>query len=256
MIEMPQLRLGQRSFKFSRLGSGTLNGEPRSICTGQHGQPGFIVDNSKRGSPYPRLRTCIPQISGDGKLSVSAGQIGNGLDVNALHKSLCCNEQLHRPVDASVMRPITGTSPGHHVLIECIVNAHCDGVGLSPTEQMRDIKHERGVALAYMLSSQFPVYPDCGRMEYGLKLDPYGRVLPLARRIESAPIPGDTTIINKSMINLPGVRHEHFEPGADGFMASEPALFLANISRISQEQPLAAQTSGLRRGQVRSFFAR
>src|SRR5260221_4814602 len=62
-----------------------------------------------------------------------------------------------------------------------------------------------------MLSSQFHVYPDCGRMEYGLKLDPYGRVLPLARRVESAPIPGDTTIINKSGIDLPGVRHERSE---------------------------------------------
>src|SRR5258708_29066120 len=153
------------------------------------------------------------------------------------------------------MRPITGVSSGHHVLIECVVNAHRDGVGLSPTQQTRDVKHERGVALAHMLSSQFPVYPDCGCMEYGLKLDPYGRVLPLARRIESAPIPGDTTIINKSAINLPSVRHEHFEPGAAGFMASEPALLLANISRISPEQPLAAQTNGLRRGQVRCFFA-
>ena len=152
------------------------------------------------------------------------------------------------------MRPITGTSPGHHVLIECVVNAHCDGVGLSPTQQTSDVKPERGVALAHMLSSQFPVYPDCGRMEYGLKLDPYRGVLPFYRRIKGAPIPGETTIINKSGINLPGVRHEHFEPGADGFMASEPALLLANISRISPEQPWAAQTHGLRRGQVQCFF--
>src|SRR5260370_24934752 len=120
---------------------------------------------------------------------------------------------------------------------------------------MSDIKHERGVPLARMLSSQFPVYPACGRMKCGLDVDPSGGVLPFKRRIKGAPIPSHTTIINKSGINLPGVRHEHFVPGADGFVASKPSLLLTNISRISPEQPLAAQTSSLRRGQVRCFFA-
>jgi hypothetical protein len=87
-------------------------------------------------------------------------------------------------------------------------------------------------------------------MEYGLKLDPYRGVLPLARNIEGAPIPGDTTIINKSWVNLPSVGHEHFVPGANGFAASEPALLLTNISRISPERPLAAQAHGVRRGQI------
>jgi hypothetical protein len=87
-------------------------------------------------------------------------------------------------------------------------------------------------------------------MEYGLKLDPYRGVLPLARNIEGAPIPGDTTIINKSWVNLPSVGHEHFVPGANGFATSEPALLLTNISRISPERPLAAQAHGVRRGQI------
>ena len=53
-----------------------------------------------------------------------------------------------------------------------------------------------------------------GKQLVGLKLDPYRGVLPFNRRIKGAPIPGETTIINKSGINLPGVRHEHSEPGA------------------------------------------
>src|SRR3989441_4287177 len=106
-----------------------------------------------------------------------------------------------------------------------------------------------------MLSSQFPVYPDCGRMEYGLKFDPYRRVLPLIRSIEGAPIPGDASIVNKSAVNLPSVRHAHLAPGAVGFIASVPTLLLTNISRISPEPPLPAQAHSLRRGQVRCFLA-
>src|SRR5580700_5849968 len=167
MIEMPQLRFGQRSFKFSCLGCAALNGKVRSMRTAQHCQSGLIVDNSKRGSSRPRFRTDIPDIRGGCKLSVSAGQMGKSFDVNALHKSLRCNEQLYRPVDASVVRPITGMSPGHHVVVECVIDAHRDRVGTSPAEQMSDINHERGVTLAQMLSSQFPIYPDFGGMEYG-----------------------------------------------------------------------------------------
>jgi hypothetical protein len=162
---------------------------------------------------------------------------------------------LHRPVDASVMRPVTGVSPGHHALIKCVINAHGDRVGTSPAEQMSDIKHERGVTLAHMLSSQFPIYPDCGRMEYRLKFDPYRRVLPFTRSFEDSPIPGDTTIINKSGVNLPSVRHAHLAPGTVGVIGSVPTLFLTNVSRISSKPPLAAQTYGLRRGQVHCFFA-
>src|SRR5713101_9373242 len=120
---------------------------------------------------------------------------------------------------------------------------------------MSDIKHERRVTLAHMLSSQFPIYPDCGCVEYGLKLDPYCRVLPFTRSVEGSPIPGDTAIVNKSRVNLPTVRHAHFAPGTVGLIASVPTLLLTNVSRISPEPPLAAQAHGLRRGQVRCFLA-
>src|SRR6266849_8679977 len=120
---------------------------------------------------------------------------------------------------------------------------------------MSDIKHERRVTLAHMLSSQFPIYPDCGCVEYGLKLDPYCRVLPFTRSVEGSPIPGDTAIVNKSRVNLPTVRHAHFAPGTVGLIASVPTLLLTNVSRISPEPPLAAQAHGLRRGQVRCFLS-
>src|ERR1700731_2202203 len=120
---------------------------------------------------------------------------------------------------------------------------------------MSDIKHERGVTLAHMLSCQFPIYPDCGRMEYCLKFDPYRRVLPFTRGVEDSPIPGDTTIVDKSGINLPSVRHAHLVPASGGLIGSVPMLLLANISRIRTRPPLVAQTHGLGRGQVRCFFA-
>src|SRR6266700_2169902 len=92
-------------------------------------------------------------------------------------------------------------------------------------------------------------------MEYGLEFDPHRGVLPFTRSVEGSPIPGDTSIVNESGVNLPSVRHAHFAPGADGLIASVPTLLLANVSRISPEPPLAAQAHGFRRGQVRCFLS-
>src|SRR6266436_3092390 len=120
---------------------------------------------------------------------------------------------------------------------------------------MSDIKHERGVTFAHMLSSQFPIYPYCGCVEYGLKFDAYRGVLPFTRSVESSPIPSDASIVHKSRVNLPSVRHAHLAPGNDGLIAPVPTLLLTNVSRISPEPPLAAQAHGLRHGQVRCFLA-
>src|SRR6267378_5590937 len=128
-------------------------------------------------------------------------------------------------------------------------------VGLSPAQQMSDIKHERGVALAHMLSSQFPIYPDCGCVEYGLEFDPDRRVLPFTRSVEGSPVPGDTAIINKSGVNLPSVGHAHLAPGVDGIIGSVPTLRLTNASGIRPKPPLAAKAHRLRRGQARCFLA-
>jgi hypothetical protein len=80
---------------------------------------------------------------------------------------------------------------------------------------MSDIEHERGVTLAHMLSSPFSIDPDFGCVEYGLKLDPYRGVLPFTRDVERPPVPGDTSILDKSGVNLPSVRHADFVPGID-----------------------------------------
>src|SRR5450631_2087991 len=101
-------------------------------------------------------------------------------------------------------------SPRNHVLVEGIVDAHRDVVGLPPTQQMSDIQHERGVTLAYMLPSQLAIYPDCGGVEYGFKFDSYRGVLPFAGNIERSLIPGDVSKLYKIRVNLPGVRHRHF----------------------------------------------
>src|SRR6266849_9276887 len=92
-------------------------------------------------------------------------------------------------------------------------------------------------------------------MEYGLKLDPYRRVLPLTRGIEGAPIPSDASIVNKSRVDLPSVRHTHLVPGADGLIASVPTLLSTNVSRISPKPPWAAQADSLQRGQGQCFLA-
>jgi hypothetical protein len=139
-------------------------------------------------------------------------------------------------------------SPGQHVAIESIVDAHGDGVGTAPAEQRSDLKHELRVTFARMLSGEFPIYPDCGCVEYGLKFDPYRGVLPFTRSVEGSPIPGDTAIVSKSGVNLPGVRHAHFTPVSAGVIGAIPALLRANSFRISPKPPFAAQAHRLRSG--------
>jgi hypothetical protein len=64
-------------------------------------------------------------------------------------------------------------------------------------QRSRLIKHELRVARAHMLSSQFSIDPDCGRMEYGLKFDPRRGILPCPRSMEGSLIPGNIAIISE-----------------------------------------------------------
>src|ERR1700676_2876494 len=120
---------------------------------------------------------------------------------------------------------------------------------------MSDIKHERGVTFADMLSGQFPVYPDFGCVEYGFKFDPHRRVLPFTRSVKGSLIPSDTSIVEKSRVNLPSVRHAHRAPKTGG-LGFVPTLLLTGASRIRAKPPLAAETYLLRQGYVRRVRAR
>src|SRR5215475_13101912 len=102
MIEMPQLRLGKGSRKLFCLRRAVFDGEGRMICAGHDCLPAFLVDNSESGSPGPCLRIRVAEISRNGKLSVPAGEIRNGFDIDALYKSFRSDEQLHRPIDTPV----------------------------------------------------------------------------------------------------------------------------------------------------------
>src|SRR5712672_863537 len=90
-------------------------------------------------------------------------------------------------------------------------------------------------------------------MEYRLKLDPYRRALPFTWGLEGAPIPGDTSILNKRAFNLPSVRHEHFAPSTGRVIGAGPTLLFTDIKRISPKPPLAAQAHRLLRRRVHSF---
>src|SRR5260370_28303971 len=105
---------------------------------------------------------------------------------------------------------------------------------------MSNIQHECRVTLARMVSSELSIYPDCGGAEYGLKFEAHRTVLPFTQSVEASPIPGDATIVNKSGVNLPSVRHAHVAPGTAGVIGSIPTLLLANVSRIRPKPPLAA----------------
>src|SRR6267378_4642393 len=238
------------------MGRATLDGEPRGIGTGYHCRAGLVVDNLKGNSSNPFFRTRVSKIGGDGNLRIPTCEIGNSFGINTLYKSSRCNEQLHWPVDASVMRPITGTSSRHHMLIECIVNSHCNGVGTSQAQQVRDIKHECGVALADMISGQLPIYPDFGCVEYGLKLESYRRVLPITRSVESSLIPGDPSIVGKSGVYLPSVRHIHPAPKTGRFVGFVPTLLLTGDLGIGAKPPFAAGTHCFSQGHVRRVGAR
>src|SRR5258708_3981654 len=242
MIEMPQLCLGQRSLKGCSLGRPALDGEPWRIGTGHHCRAGLVVDNLKEDSPDPFFRMHVSNIRADGNLRVPACKIRNSFNINALHKRFRGNEQLHRPVDASVMRPVAGTPPRHHVLVERIVSAHGKGVRTSQPQQVSDIKHEGGVAFAGMFSGQLPVYPDFRCVEYSLKLESYRGVLPFTRSVEGSEIPGDTSIVDKSKVNLPSVRHVHRAPRTGGFVEFVPTLLLTGAPGIRLEPPFATET--------------
>src|SRR6267378_150819 len=238
------------------MGRATLDGEPRGIGTGYYCRACLVVDNLKADSSNPLFRTRVAKIGGDGNLRIPTCEIGNGFGINTLYKSSRCNEQLHWPVDASVMRPITGTSSRHHMLIECIVNSHCNGVGTSQAQQVSDIKHECGVAFADMVSGQLPIYPDFGCVEYGLKLESYRRVLPITRRVESSLIPGDPSIVGKGGVYLPSVRHIHPAPKTGRFVGFVPTLLLTGDLGIGAKPPFAAGTHCFPQGYVRRVRAR
>jgi len=63
-----------------------------------------------------------------------------------------------------------------------------------------------------MLSDQLAVDPDRGCMKHGLKLQADSGIVPVGKRVESAPIPRDSPKIRIGRIDLPGVGHDHFMP--------------------------------------------
>src|SRR5882724_4171438 len=150
MIEMPQLRIRKGSCKLFCLCHAALNGEACMIWAGHYSLSGFIVNNSKSGASRPRLRIRIAEISRNSNLPVSAREVGNGFDIDALYKSSRSNEQLYRPVDSAIVRPIAGTPPGQHVAVERAINPHRDRVGTAPVHQASDIKHESRITFARM----------------------------------------------------------------------------------------------------------
>ena len=98
MIEVPQLRVGNCSLKFCCLGCAALHGEARDIRPGHHGQASLLVDNLKEDSPCPCFRIRISEIANDVELPVSAGEIGESLDCNVVHKRFRRDQQLNWPV--------------------------------------------------------------------------------------------------------------------------------------------------------------
>src|SRR5258707_1617112 len=104
------------------MGRAALDGEPRGIGTGYHCRAGLVVDNLKADSSNPLFRTRVSKIGGDGNLGIPRCEIGDTFGINTLYKSSRCNVQLHWPVDASLLCPITGTSSRQHMFIECGVN--------------------------------------------------------------------------------------------------------------------------------------
>src|ERR1700721_3581676 len=98
-----------------------FDGKPRGIGTGHHCRTGLVIDNLKEDSARPVFGTCVSKAGGNGDLRSPTFEIGISFDINTLYKRFRGNQELYRPVDASVMRPITGTPSRHHVLIEYII---------------------------------------------------------------------------------------------------------------------------------------
>src|ERR1700681_2571372 len=103
-------------------------------------------------------------------------------------------------------------SARNHVFVERIVNPYGDDVRLPPSKQMRAVYDERGITFADVFSGGFSIHPDFCGMKYRFEFDPHCEILPLPGYFESSPIPCGAVIVLESRLDLPGMRHAHFEP--------------------------------------------
>ena len=109
MIEMPKLRLSQHNLHGLRLGCPRFDRGLRLRAPSQQGETGCFIHDAVGRPAAPVLPARVSNVAGHCDRCRFAGEIGSSFDVYTFHEYFRSDEELHRPEDASVVRPVTGT---------------------------------------------------------------------------------------------------------------------------------------------------
>src|SRR5216683_4892114 len=224
MIEMPKLRLSQHNLHGLRRGCPRFDRGPPPRAPGQNRQTGCFIYDAVGSPAAPVLSARVSNVAGDCDRCVSAGEIGSGFDVYTFHEYLRSNEELYRPEDASVVRPVTGTPARQHVFIERIVHTNGNGVCFSPMEQMCDVERERGVALAPVFPGHLAINPNGSRVKDRLELKAHCKRSPVRRHLKGSAVPRGPVILRHRGLDLPRVRDICLSPAGAWHVGVIPML--------------------------------
>ena len=169
------------------------------------------------------------------------GELGHGVDPEALDVDRRRDDEADRPGDAAVRRPVVGGRPGQHGRGERVVDPDSDHVPRSEREQAGDVEGEGRIALAHVLSGLSAVDEDLGRVEDGLELDPDHEPFPSVGRDEFPPVPGAAHVVDRLRGDLPGGRNGDWVPSFRGRLGALPAGDFAPAVGIRPEEPCSVE---------------
>ena len=203
----------------------------------RHAETRALVDNADADADGGRALARVADDGLHGKRGGRLAQVGNGIDPDGFEIDRSRHDEADRPGEAAVGCPIVGVLPRQHGRREGVVDADGDRVMPAKSEKACDVKLERGVALAKVISDPLPVDEDLGRMEDGFELDPDDLASPLFRRVELAPVPGRTQVAGRPGGDLPGGGDLDLVPIRYRRLGGGPGFGPAPVVGVGPEEP-------------------
>jgi len=183
MVKVPQLGPGQSRLEGERPGRFGFDRKSFARPITQNSQRFLFFRNQKRNLATPIFSAGISDAGGNGQLSVPASKIGDRVNVNALYKYFGSSQQLHRTVNAAVIRPIARSSPWRHVLVEALSTRTAIVLVRSSCSSLVMSRVKRGVPLAHVFAGGLAIDPNCGGVEYSFKFQTHSAVLQTGEHI-------------------------------------------------------------------------
>ncbi len=216
MVEVPELRqdvratIGEPDLAGRPGGHGLLDGRAVSL----EGRPRSSLLEQEMQPDTDRPRRRIADHGRYAQAGRARGQLGHGVDPEALDVDRRRYDEADRPGDAAVRRPVVGGRPRQHGRGEGVVDPDSDHVPRSEHEQSGDVEGEGRIAFAHVLSGLSAVDEDLGCVEDGLELDPDHEPFPGVGRGEFPPVPGAAHVVDGLPGDLPCGRDGDFFPAA------------------------------------------